>query len=234
MRGLLILLSVLAIGEGALAADLTAYARARPPELIDEDGVVAGPLKDILDEAASAIDTSVTWVDVPFVRALKDLQNHQPIIVPRLRRTADREAYVTFLGPIAMQKRHIDFYVRKGEEGRVTGYDDLYKLTIGVKRGTAYFEPFDTEMLDADRIDTIIVIDPPAIEAKLRENHITRFAVAPYHLDHLEGNYYGIAKDGPLSPLAPALDAVFKSMVASGRVRDIYGKYGLIPEDVVP
>lgn len=70
-------------------------------------------------------------------------------------------------------------------------YQDLTKLNVGVKRGTAYFEQFDNDnnirktvvaddynlarMLEAKRIDAIIVLDEAAIEQELKNISFTNY-----------------------------------------------------------
>jgi polar amino acid transport system substrate-binding protein len=238
----------LLISVATQAADITAHARPRPPELVSENNTISGPLKDVLDEATQSVGLSVAWIDVPFARSLKELQDKGAVIVPRVRKTPDREQFVTFLGPISEQKRHVNFVVAKGNEGKVTSYQSLSTLEVGTKRGSLYFDQFDTDtklkknvvgddnllvkMLQAGHVDAIITGDLAATEAALKNIGWTGFAVAPYHEDIVSGNFYGIAKDGPLQAKADALNAALKKMSDSGRVKAIYQKYNLDPAEI--
>lgn len=213
-----------------------------------EGGKFAGPIKDVIDEAVQTAGLTIVWSDVPFARSLKQLQDGDPVLVPRFNRTADREAYSLLLGPIAVQKRRILFAVRQGDEHRIKSYADLASLTIGVKRGTAYFDDFDKDKalhkaeavddqnllgpLRAEHEDAAIVIDQTAFESAAKEMGWTGYAWADWKLDIEQGNYYAVAKAGPFASKAPALDAALKAMAADGRVKAIYAKYGLDPEHV--
>lgn len=240
-------LALLAPPSVAWADAAIAHARPRPPELVVENGTVSGPLRDVLDEAAAKISLTLTWENVPFPRSLQDLQNGRDVIVPRVRRTADREPYVTFLGPIAIQKRQVAFLTQKGK-APIAKYEDLATLTIGTKRGTAYFDRFDADktlkkvetaddqalvgMLMAGRFDVIAAVDKPALDAILKAQNVTDVVYAPYH-ETIDGeNLYGIARNSGLAKRADDLNTVLKDMAASGRVRAIYGKYNLNPEQI--
>jgi len=230
------------------AADMTAHARPRPPELLSENNAISGPLKDVLDEAVQSIGLSVAWTDIPFARSLKELQDKAAVIVPRVRKTAEREQFVTFLGPISEQKRHVNFIVAKGNESKVTSYQSLSSLEIGIKRGSLYFSKFDADtklkkqevvddnllvkMLQAGHLDVIVTGDLAATESAMKNIGWNGFAVAPYHEDIVSGNFYGIAKDGPLQAKAEALNAALKKMADSGRVKEIYQKYKLDPAEI--
>lgn len=248
MKKLLLLVSVLLVPSTAWTADVIAQGRSRPPELIVEAGTISGPLKDILDEAAKTAGLDIAWTEVPFARSIKDLQEKAAVIVPRVRKTAEREQFVTFIGPISEQKRHVHFIVKKGAESKLTDFGSLSALTIGTKRGSLYFDQFDADkslkktevaddgtlakMLKEGRVDTVIVSDKPAMEAALKAISFSDYAVANYQVDILSGNYYGIAKDGPLAAKAPALQDALKAMVSSARIKAIYQKYNLNPEEI--
>ncbi|RJF79447.1 amino acid ABC transporter substrate-binding protein [Azospirillum cavernae] len=229
------------------ADTVTAHARPRPPELTVESGTISGPLKDVLDEAVAKMGVTLAWENVPFPRSVQDLQSGKDVIVPRVRRTADREPYITFLGPIAVQKRKVYFLAPNGKAS-VSKYEDLAGLTVGIKRGTAYFDRFDADktlkkvesnddgslvnMLSAGRFDVIATVDKPALDATLKALNVTNVAYAPYQQAIDGENYYGMAKNSGLAKRAAELDGILKNMAASGRVAAIYGKYNLNPEQI--
>jgi len=244
--GFVVIASV--FSSSAMAQEIQGHFRARPPEMTIEGGKFSGPIKDVIEEAVHTVGLTIVWSDVPFARSLKQLQEGAPILVPRFNRTADREAYSLLLGPIAVQKRRIMFAVRQGDEHRIKSYADLATLSVGVKRGTAYFDDFDKDQslhkveavddqnlllpLRAEHQDAAIVIDQTAFESAAKAMGWTGYVWADWKLDIEQGNYYAIAKSGPFAPQASALDAALKAMVADGRVKAIYAKYGLDPEHV--
>lgn len=250
MRRVVLAIAALASAftTGAMAQDIQGHFRPRPPEMTVESGKFSGPIKDVIEEAVHTAGLTIAWSDVPFARSLKQLQDGDPVLVPRFNRTPDREAYSLFLGPIAVQKRRIMFAVRQGDEHRIKSYADLAALTIGVKRGTAYFDEFDKDKalhkseavddqnlllpLRADHQDAVIVIDQTAFESAAKTMDWSGYAWADWKLDIEQGNYYAIAKSGPFASKASTLDAALKAMAADGRIKAIYAKYGLDPEHV--
>lgn len=229
--------------ENVLRADY----RQRPPEMIvdskTEQG--SGPLIEILDEAAGKIGWKVHWRNAPFQRSYKELQLGSVDIVPRVILTEERKAFVAYLGPIGYQQKDIVFLVRKGEGASIKGYDDLTKRTVGTKRDTAYFKRFNEDetinkvlslddnnmakMFAANRFDTMIILDVPAIEKALRDISYQDYAYADYRYVQKIGNYYGMSKKSQHIGIYPDLNAALLEMVEAGRVQKIYVKYGVLP-----
>lgn len=81
-------------------------------------------------------------------------------------------------------------------------------------------------MLEAKRIDAIIVLDEAAIEQELKNISFTNYKKADYFFPNVIGNYYGMPKN---HPLADKLAEVLQQMVQNGEVNAIYQKYGLTP-----
>ncbi|RND30621.1 amino acid ABC transporter substrate-binding protein [Vibrio cholerae] len=227
----------------ALAQTLTADFRHRPPEMVLDEATnsMTGPLKDIVEQATQKLGYSIEWRSRPFARSLADLETNQVDIVPRVIKTSEREAFVRFVGPISEQTKNI-LFITHGEGMPIKEYQDLTKLNVGVKRGTAYFEQFDNDnniretvvaddynlarMLEAKRIDAIIVLDEAAIEQELKNISFTNYKKADYFFPNVIGNYYGLPKN---HPLADKLADVLQQMVQNGEVNAIYKKYGLTP-----
>lgn len=245
---LTVVVLVSAFATGARAEDVRGEFRARPPEMTVENGKFSGPIKDVIEEAIKMTGLSISWSEVPFARSLKELQEGDPVLVPRVSRTPDREAFTLYLGPIAVQKRRVVFAVHKGDEHRIKSYADLATLSIGMKRGASYFDQFDkdkslrkVEAVDDQNLiipmraghqDVAIVIDRAAFEDAAKAMGWSDFAWADWTLDVEQANYYGIAKSGPLAAKASAIDAALKAMVSDGRVKNIYAKYRLDPEHI--
>ncbi|MBF0602391.1 MAG: ABC transporter substrate-binding protein [Nitrospirae bacterium] len=236
-----IFLLVAGLAHWAVAEEklLKADYRPRPPEMIVGEGEkISGPLKDILEEAATRNGFRVEWHVVPFPKSLHDLEVGNVDIVPRVIRTTDREAFVQFLGPIGYQEKDIHFLVRKGQEGRIRVYEDLRSLVVGVKLKTAYFDPFDGDetirketssddsslarMFIGGRFETIALLDRPAMEGVLAGLNFKDYTVADYHFNQKIGNFYGMSKKSPHAASFPALNATLAEMSASGRVTELY------------
>lgn len=242
----------LLFASNALSTPLSKVLRAdfrhRPPEMVldEKHNRMTGPVKDILEEAAARVGYRIEWTARPFARSLYELQVGMVDIVPRTIRTPEREAFIHFLGPIAIQERDILFLVKTGEEARIKSYEDLYKVTVGVKRRTVYFERFDgdlalnkVESIDDEnmarmfimgRFDTMAVLDRAAIESALTKLEYDRFSYADFRLQNRVEHYFGMSSKSPHLAIFGALNQALLEMVASGRIKQIYHSYGLAAE----
>ena len=224
--------------------ELTADFRHRPPEMVVEGQRFSGPLKDIIEEAAARLGYRINWRLAPFSRSLHGLESGDVDIVPRTIRNKEREAFVQFLGPIGYQRKDILFLVKKGKEDSIRHYEDLYDVTVGVKRKAAYFPRFDKDsavkkrvtqgddyvlarMFMGGRFDTVAILDRNAIESAFAGYGFRDYAYADYRHEQRIGNYYGMSKRSPHGALFPDLNKVLADLVASGRVADIYTQHGL-------
>lgn len=234
--------------SGLKAEEVIGHFRSRPPEMIKDGDKFDGPLLAVIGEAVEPLGLAIKWQEVPFPRSLKDMEQGLAVIVPRVNRLPDREAYAVFLGPISVQKRKIKFAVRAGEENHIKSYADLTGLKIGVKRATTYFSQFDGDakldkketvddrnlvvQLLAGRLDAAIVIDVGAFNAAALQAKAEGLAWAAWQVDMEQPNYYAIGKTSPLASRAGEIDARLKAMIANGRVAAIYARYNVDPETV--
>lgn len=241
--GLVLPTHLLASEEKILLADC----RQRPPEMIVNEKAMrcSGPLLDIIDEAAETVGFTVKWRIAPFRRSIKELEMGTVDIIPRVILTEKRKAFVAYLGPIGYQKKDIVFLVRSGQVGLINTYDDLKKLRVGVKTGTAYFKQFNEDtaikkdfqtddsnmvkMFAANRFDTMIVLDVAAIEKALRDIGFYDFDYANYRYVQKIGNYYGMSKKSKHIDVYPDLNSGILDLVESGKVEEIYMKYSVLP-----
>nr|CRH07894.1 Exported protein of unknown function [Candidatus Magnetococcus massalia] len=247
---LLILLTLLLpFSSGAEEKILTADIRHRPPEMIVDGPYQGGPLKVILEEAASKMGYTIRWRHAPFSTSLSDLKSGQVDLVPRVIRKQDREPFVHFLGPIGSQRKDIVFLVRTGHESLVRSYDDLKNLTIGVKEKTAYFAPFNKDdalnkitstggdyglagLFIEGKVDTVAVLDQAAMDSALAGLGFSDYTYANFrHVQTIE-NYYGFSRNSPNAALQKRLNTILKQMRASGRVAALYNKHQATPQPV--
>ncbi len=246
---LFLALSLLSIAGTVLAEDssLRADYRQRPPEMVidEKTGRFSGPLIDILEEAARKIGHRIKWRKAPFQRNYKELKLGLVDVVPRVILTEERKAFVAYLGPIGYQRKDIVFLVRKGREGLLKLYDDLHKIRVGTKRDTAYFKQFNEDkdinkilslddknmakMFAANRFDTMIILDVSAIEEALKDINFSDYSYANYRYVQKIGNYYGMSKKSPRIGLYEKLNAALLGLARSGRVKEIYDNYRVVP-----
>lgn len=224
--------------------------RERTPEMRVVDGLPSGPLVSVLETAAQRVGVELHWRQAPFLRSLDDLRTGRIDLVPRVLMTEARRAYIHYLPSIGNQQLNVRFVVRPGEEARLSRYEDLYDLSLGVKRGTAYFEPFDSDdllgrayasddaqlaaMFRAGRLDTIAVIDVLPMEAQFQAMNFRAYSYAHYAHQQVLGNHFGASLKRYQSDrreLYDRLGAELKRMREEGEVALIYHRYGVLPPD---
>lgn len=251
MKRLLALLPLLlaltcASADDALRVDF----RERPPEMHAVDGTPSGPLVSILDTAAQRLGIRLHWRLAPFLRSLDDLRSGRVDLVPRVLLTAQRREYIHFLPSIGSQQLNVRFIVRPGREAELTRYDDLYRLVVGVKRGTAYFEPFDSDallgrayasddaqlaaMFRAGRLDSIAVLDIVPMEAQFATLGFSDYGYAQYVHHQVLGNHFGASLKryrNDRRELYDALAAELARMREQGEIALIYRRHGVMPPD---
>lgn len=247
MKIVSILITLFIFPTIALAAGnvFNADFRNRPPQMVVDGDKFSGPLKDILEEASGKIGYTVKWRKAPFKRSLEGLKNGSVDIVPRYRKTPDREVFSNYLGPIGYQERAVRFVVLKENKDIIQSFEDLQKYKVGVKRGTSYFKKFKDDknivkvetsddeqivkMLGGKRFEVAIIIDEGAFEHSAKKQGFTDWAYAPYEFVRRLPNYYGMSKKSPNAGQYDALNSAIKEMASSGRVKEIYMKYNVEP-----
>lgn len=243
---LLLTLALPALAQETLRVDF----RERPPEMYRVDGAPGGPLVVVLETAAQRLGIRLLWREAPFLRSLDDLRSGRIDLVPRVLMTEGRQAYVHFLPSICNQALDIHFAVRPGHEADLSRYEDLYRLAVGVKRGTAYFEPFDNDrklnrvyasddaqlaaMFRAGRLDTIAILDQQPMEAQFATLEFRDFVYAHYTHRQVLGNHFGASlkryRDGHQA-LYDRLAKELEQMRENGEVALIYRRHGVPAPD---
>ena len=224
--------------------------RERTPEMRVVDGMPSGPLISVLETAAQRVGVELHWRQAPFLRSLEDLRSGRIDLVPRVLMTDQRREYVHYLPSIGNQPLHVRFVVRPGQEARLSRYEDLYELALGVKRGTAYFEPFDSDellgrvyasddtqlaaMFRAGRLDTIAVLDRIPMQAQFEAMEFRAYSYAHYVHRQVLGNHFGASLKRYQSDrreLYDRLGVALERMREQGEVALIYRRYGVAPPD---
>lgn len=224
--------------------------RERPPEMRAVDGLPSGPLISVLETAAQRLGVRLRWRQAPFLRSLDDLRSGRIDLVPRVLLTEQRRAYIHYLPSIGSQRLSIRFIVPPGREAGLAEYADLYGLSMGVKRGTAYFEPFDSDgrlrrvfasddaqlaaMFRAGRLDALAILDPAAIEAQFAAMNLRDYSYAHYVHEQTLGNHFGASLRRYRSDRRDLYDRLageLERMREAGEIALIYHRYGVAPPD---
>jgi polar amino acid transport system substrate-binding protein len=157
----------------------------------------------------------------------------------------DRKLFAHYLDPVGFQEKEIVFFTKKGNKDLVKTYDDLSKVSIGVKRGTVFYKQFDEDtslnkvqgtedeglakMLVGGRFDVMASIDPANVEQEFKKMGFTNYDLTEYKHVKRTGVYYASSKkryDDDRKETYDAINAEIKKMVVSGEVGEIYVRHG--------
>ena len=115
-----------------------------PPWKMMVNGNLEGIDIAISDKLVSRLGMEPTYVMMPFKRCLRSLKIGKADLMGFLASKKERTHFLNYIHP-PYQGDVKSFYVRKGEAARLTSYEDLYHLTVGLMRGHKHFDPFDND-----------------------------------------------------------------------------------------
>lgn len=147
---------------------------APPFRIIEEWGGKTGYVGayiDTIQELSLRLDIPLTFVNVPFTRALKMMETGAADMMLGPNWSVERAEYMVYLSG-AFPAETKAFYIRTNDSD-ISRYSDLQGKTIGVLRSARYFDAFDQDeslnkvtlndyqngfiMLERRRIDTLII-----------------------------------------------------------------------------
>ncbi len=199
---------------------------------------------DLVARIEARLGIKIQIQRVPWVRALVMMREGKADFMSGLARTAEREAFIHYAEPAYTQIRPV-FYKLASSPKEVSRYEDLAGHRIGFTRGSAYFEPFDSDatldkqsatdetqllkMLAGQRFDFIIGSDLQAdYEISIR-GYRNRIVKTDYRPEKSVPLYIGISRKSPFLPRAEELNRAITELLANGTVTDLLGRYGVPP-----
>lgn len=223
--GLVLAFPLVSAAEDSL--NVTVGINHAPPYRVVTDEAVTGLYVDIFNEIADRIDWNVRYVEAPFRRILRMMQNGDIDVMLGPLKTDEREEIMAFVAPVFPPESKLFFYHR--DENRITEYNDLYGKKIGVLSGSSYFERFDNDealikepiaryenlmrMLELDRLD--IVVAPELVGLHTVSEFDIGASVSPYQVpgDH---SYIAISRTSPLLSRQGQVRKVFEQIRKDG------------------
>ena len=115
-----------------------------PPVEMMVEGKAEGVNINLLNKMFSQLNLKPVYRLMPFKRCMKALSKGKVDIIGSLQYTDERAKFLKYIQP-PYSESIIIFYVGKKQKHRLTKYEDLYKLKVGVMRGYKNFEPFDND-----------------------------------------------------------------------------------------
>lgn len=214
-----------------------------PPFRIESDkDTMKGIDIDLIAQIEKRLDIKIKIVRVPWVRALKMMQDGQADLMSGLARTPERNKFIYYVEPPYTAIRPA-FYKHVTTPRQITQYADLASVSIGFTRGSAYFEPFDRDsalqkqaatdesqllkMLLGRRFDFIIGSDVQVdYEIKLR-GYAGEIVKATYQPDKTTPLYFGISRQSGLLMRQAEFAKTVSDLVSEGMVEKILSTYGI-------
>ena len=145
-----------------------------PPFSFVRDGQAVGIDVDMLRTAATRLGLNLDIVPLPWKRVLALTENGElPLAMP-LFRTAQRETFAKFTGPVHVSQSGL--FVKKGREFPFASIDDLAGKRLGINRGFVFQDDLDR----AIREGKIVTEEVGTIDQNLRKllaERIDAFAV---------------------------------------------------------
>lgn len=115
-----------------------------PPYRIIDQGNFSGIYIDILKAAALESGIELEFKNVPFKRALLEMQTGRADIMLGPNKTPERERFMHYINAAPLPRENKAFYASKAEQC-INNYEELYGKTVEVLMGAAYFDRFDQD-----------------------------------------------------------------------------------------
>ena len=215
-----------------------------PPFRIEgESRALTGIDPDLIGLLEQRLNLKIRIVRVPWVRALRMMRDGSADLMSGLARTPEREKYIHYIAPAYTEIRPA-FYKLATTAARLERYADLSAVSIGFTRGSAYFEPFDSDntlnkhaasdegqllrMLLGQRFDFIIGSDVQ-VDYEIQERHLNgEILRAGYQPEKTTALYFGMSRKSRFLPRADDLGTAIEALIGDGSVATTLGRYGII------
>ena len=207
-----------------------------------QGGQHAGAYTEIVRELARRLGRPLAIVDCPLKRCLKMLEGGEADLVIGVQQSPERLRYLQYLAtPYRRNTSDRVFLTRAGEARRITRYDDLLGLRIGIKQGSEYFDRFDEDSrlakdpapnneaslrkLMLGRVDVVLLPEDQALV--LIEQLGLRGAIefASLRVPDPTPRSIAVAKASPLLAQLPRLEQAMREMREDGTLAALYNQH---------
>jgi polar amino acid transport system substrate-binding protein len=196
----------------------------------------SGIYVDVLREIAASTGLTLEFVELPFARGFRVMQEGEADIMLGPNRSPDREVYLHYLEPPLPQEPKV--FLQAVGAAPIRGYDDLAGRRIAVLRGAGYFDRFDADtalsktplddytaglrLVAVGRLDTVVIPELQALWL-LRETGFP-LQVAPWRVPG-RPSYIAVSRRSPLIDRVPQLEAALQRVVTGDGLRRILQRY---------
>ncbi|WP_163830857.1 substrate-binding periplasmic protein [Spartinivicinus ruber] len=236
------LIIVITLSYSAWSKELVVATSEFSPWKIVEKGELKGIDGELIKELAHRLDLKVKYTECPFKRCLALMESGLVDIMTGLLKRPDREVYIQYLEPYYVNKKTSKiFYLLKGRGHLVKKYDDIYPLTVGVKRGVRYFKRFDEDAkikknpvtdviqnlrkLEAGRIDAIVNTESQGDYLIHKNGFQGKFEKALFRPTPDVPFYFGISKKSEHMKQFKLFQNTLHKIIKEGQLEELMKKY---------
>lgn len=205
-----------------------------------KDEKVSGIDHELWKRIGKALDIEVEYLQCPWKRCLKLMQDGLIDAMGGLAYREERAAYITYTTP-HYYTCSTQLYVKKSYGNTVKDHTDLYWMRVGMVSGSAYYEAFDNdskikkmpvaqesilpELLIKQRIDTFIGTDCQVdyeLKASGQDQHIDKSTFKP---DNSVKLYIGLSSKSAWVKRVDTLNAALKEITDANFEANAIGYY---------
>ncbi len=238
---LIIINTIYAIDPIRVPDTITVATEVWPPFRIQQDdSITSGIDIDILEKVAEEMGLVFVIKQFPWVRCLYSMENGSVDIMTGLAYTDERAQYITYSGQQYYQC-NAAFYTAIADSIDIVQYEDLQGLEIGYTRGSAYFEPFnsDTTLLKKDfhgeknllqillydRVNTIIGTDCQVDYDIAQMGYGDQIIRQPFVPNDPVRLYFGISKKSKFNDRWDEFNEILDRVITEGFVASTAEQY---------
>lgn len=210
------------------------------PFRIKKNDIFSGIDIDIIEKIGEEMGIHFEIVQLPWVRCLHKMKNGDVDIMAGLAYTEERAQYITYSDNYYYQC-NASFYTLKSDTVEINKYEDLQGLVIGFTRGSAYFEPFNSDttlhkkdfhgennllqLLLNKRINTMIGTDCQVNYDIKQHGYASDIIQQPYTPDDNIKLFFGVSKASPFIKRWGEFNSVLNRLNSEGFIIKSADKY---------
>lgn len=226
---------------------LIATYRDKPPSMyLYSENHFSGPLRFVLEEAASKIGYEVEWKQAALSASLAGLLDSSIDIVPHIRsKTAERQRLYRYSVSLMTKKRSIYLALHNEETKSITKLDDLKDLKVGYQKGNHFSNDFQqsktfikkpylsVELMvmafNRNEIDVMVVSSKRLMEQQLKSIGASPVKYAEFTIDDTPGLHFLYSQNPQKQSVYDQLDNALLEMKAQGVINDIFRSFTFTP-----
>ncbi len=205
------------------------------------NGGFVGIDKDLMEEIGKRLGMKFVWHHKPWARCLTDMRDGLTDVMTGIAYTEERNAYIAYSSSFYCELGPAFYLHDRSLANSIRKYEDLYGITIGYTRGSAYFERFDSddklkkkagarerqliEMVLAKRWDALVGTDLQVEYDLARLGVSQKLFKAKFTPKDRIKLYLGISRRSKLLRRLPDINAVLDQLIKEGGVENIVDRH---------